>query len=182
MTDQEPSAWDRAHAIGFRDGYRLASERLAGGARGGRRRVLVCGPEASGTQLVARIVATDPRALVIHRSLPHGDEWWDWRLATRADEAVVVLRRPDVRALSAIKATHVRTLAEAESEYSRAIADLARIPDAVWISYEALVADPDTQIATLGRRLGLELRAPERIEDRNAPWIPLLGRSLEPTL
>lgn len=137
------------------------------------RRVLVCGPEASGTQLVTRIVATDPRAHAMHRSLPEGEEWWDWR-DFDPHAVVVVIRRPDVRALSAIKATHVRTLGEAETEWQRAIRELASIPNAVWLSYEALVADPDTQIANLSHRLGLELHAPEPIVDRNAAWMPQL--------
>lgn len=144
--------------------------------------VVVTGPESSGTRLLAGIVRDVLGVEAWHHSMPHGDAgpngdgWW---LPEEFPDArfVIIVRRPDVTGPSAVFHSHVPTLAQHREEWQRAISVLASIPDAYWMSYEALVANPVVQISSLAHWLGTTLdpeKLPE-ITDRNDRWLRLLG-------
>jgi len=132
--------------------------------------ITVCGPEGSGTRAlkvnVERLVAP---AEVRHLSMPLGDRWWDDR-DVDGDRVIVITRRPDVQNICAFRQGCTSSPAEAAEEWPRAIAALARIPDAYWVSYEALVANPKQQLLNVCRWLGIVPRFENLIEDQ---WWPI---------
>lgn len=132
-------------------------------------RVICCGPESSGTRLLTTIV--EAMGLdAVHRSMPHGEQWWN--AGEFADARfVVIVRRIDATTKSAVAARHVRSAEQHRLEWSRAINTLAAIRGAYWICYEALAASPQIQIANLAAWLGVETpRELPNIVDGNAKW------------
>lgn len=134
--------------------------------------IVVTGPEASGTRALAtclqRLAAPHGRR-VRHFSLPYA-EWW-WEAEAVAGEAVVVItRRPDCRNIAAWRSGCTETLAEAAREWPRAIATLATIRGALWLTYEAMVAGAEVQLANLCAQLGLPFDA--ALLDRGDEWWP----------
>lgn len=53
-------------------------------------RVLAVGVESSGTRLLARLLAESPDVDAVHRSVPHGQDWW--RDPGELDAAVIIMR------------------------------------------------------------------------------------------
>jgi hypothetical protein len=134
--------------------------------------IVVCGPESSGTRILHRVVTEYIRVDAIHRSMPNAGAWWDWRDFGDRARFVVITRRPDITTQS-ILARGMAPNAEAHADdWARAMALLAAIPGAIWITYEALLAEPRMQadnIAHWLRRRPTGLM-PE-IVDNNAKWI-----------
>lgn len=68
-------------------------------------RVLCTGPESAGTRMLTRLV--DSLGVeAIHRSIPHGMEWWN--PPTNIDRIVVIVRSALPNTLSAYEAGHYR--------------------------------------------------------------------------
>lgn len=134
--------------------------------------IVVCGPEASGTRALAVNIhrLCQPHGKVVrHLSLPLGEEWW-----TAADvvgeQVVVITRRPDYQATSAFKQGCTVSREEAAAEWPRAIATLALIPGAYWVLYEAMVADPVSQVQNICAHLDVPFD--ERLLERGDGWWP----------
>jgi hypothetical protein len=132
--------------------------------------IVACGPESSGTRLLTEIIRDYLGLEVTHRSMPHGEEWWDW---TTFEDArfVVIVRRPISTARSAVAAGHVKNMVEHRREWATAISALSGISGAYWISYEALVANPVMQTNNLARWLGVTpVGVLPHIYDANKKW------------
>lgn len=139
-------------------------------------KVVACGPESSGTRLLHRLIASLPGVEAVHHSMPHGEEWWDWH-EFEGHRFVIIVRRPDVAAMSAVASSCVTSIAEHRQEWPRAITMLAAIPDAYWVFYGALVADPETQMANIAGWLGVgkgeaDFRA--EVRNENDKWMRYL--------
>lgn len=135
--------------------------------------VLVTGPEASGTRLLARLLSTG--AEVTHRSMPHGGDWWNYE--DIYDHVVVILRDEHVTALSAVKAGHVssydqgrthRELAEA-----KLLKDISRYKIPIVVRYEELIENPQDILDGLGEAIGTVFSLSEDIYNGNAPYMGL---------
>ena len=147
--------------------------------------VVVTGPEDSGTRILHRVVQEFLGVReAIHLSVPHGGVWWDWEEHISAGARFVIIqRRPDITTL-AIVARHpvtVSGLDEARRNWHAAIAMLARLPRATWLSYEAFVADPKRQARNVGRWLAsqgvpIEYGTMPEIVDANARWLTIVER------
>lgn len=142
--------------------------------------VVCCGPESSGTRILAEIVRDYVGEEVVHRSVPHGNEgtdgdgWWD--AADFADARfVVIVRRPDVTALSSLAHNHTASVQQHRAEWQRAIGFLATLPAAYWVSYEALVAAPQVQADNIAQWLGVTpTGAMPAVADYNGKWLSVL--------
>lgn len=134
-------------------------------------RVLCTGPEASGTRLLSRAVAT--RADTVHRSMPHGNNWWEPDLGQfGCHRAVVIVRDRLITARSADNAGHARTVEQGLERRDRAIGILSQLPDALWVSYEGIFPNPDGWLSVISGWLGVDLEWPERVVDGNEKWRP----------
>jgi hypothetical protein len=105
-----------------------------------------------------------------HLSMPEGDDWWSWK-----DEMpalfVIMTRRPDIRNISAYKSGHVDDVNQAENEWYIAIQRLSAIPNAYWMSYEAMVANQRQQVQNLADWLNVNPPvAVEEWRDGNLPY------------
>jgi hypothetical protein len=129
--------------------------------------VVVCGPESSGTTIMARVVRDYIVVPVVHRSMPHLHDWWDWR--DYPGRYVIIVRRADLT----VRSQEARQMPHAGAEsWHRAMAMLAQIPDAYWVSYEALVAAPQRQADNVARWLGVTPQGVmPQIVDANAKWL-----------
>lgn len=144
--------------------------------------IIACGFVSSGTRLLHGLISEGLGLKSVHRSYPHWDKFWHWTDYPADMKWVVIHRRPDVAIAAAHKAGHpgirrnIRrdppaTLDEIMDWWDRWMKMAASIPDAYWLSYEALVADPDTQIGNLARHLGGEVKRWIQIRDENAKWL-----------
>jgi len=137
------------------------------------KRVLVTGPEQSGTGVVATVLR-EAGADVLHRAVPHVHDWWAWEIGEQEISRAVVV----VRGLYA----HTESVKERSGEYraklphwtpllhrARALEILAQLPHVwtpVWVTYESL-GEP-AEVAYLCESLGLDAsRITTRIENRN---------------
>ena len=146
----------------------------------GPQRVLVTGPEGSGTHMLASLIA----ALgieVVNRSLPYAGVWWryptDPEGGVLPERSVIITRRPDVRNLALLgrKPPLVATITEARAAHDRALRALARIPDAYWLCYEAVCAEPLVQMANVADWLGVPVASElPPVHDANAKWLSFL--------
>lgn len=130
-------------------------------------RVLVCGPESSGTRALAANIRAlaQPHGIEVRRlSLPHGEYWWGQQEVI-GHKVIVITRRPDYQSLSAASSGCVTVPEEAVAEWPRAIATLASIPNAHWVLYEAMIEDAHTQLHGICDYLGIPFDA-SRVE----PW------------
>lgn len=112
--------------------------------------------------------------------MPHGipRKWWDWRDFPKA-RFVIITRRPDVAGLSVVQRRFTSDLMTHHFEWFEAIRLLSSIPDAHWVSYEALVADPQTQVDTLADWIGCPRRPLRtKVIDQNAKWGPVIEPNL----
>lgn len=134
-------------------------------------KIVVCGPEGSGTRALKVNVERlcGPEHEVRHLSLPLGDEWWR-PSDVDGERVVVITRRPDVQAQCAFRQGCAPSPAVAAEEWPRAINTLAQIPVAYWVLYEALVAAPATQLLGVMDWLGVEADWNRLIEDQ---WWPI---------
>jgi len=122
--------------------------------------VLVTGPMSAGTRLLARIVAECPEVEVFHDK-GHGTTTYTDQRAT-----VIITRDPAITDRS--RAARHRAGIPRE----RSMASLPEdYPDALWVTYEDLVADPAIVIETIAKHLGV-LPWPSAVEiyDGNAHW------------
>lgn len=149
--------------------------------------IVVTGPEGSGTRFLATVLRERFGVEPVHRPMPEHDVWWDYRDDPPGTRYVVIIRRPDVTQLAILgqlalwEGTPVRALRhdwhEAREWWHRAVETLAGIPDAWWVSYEALVADVGAQADNLGRWLGLDPTGPvPEARDENAKWLTYIER------
>jgi hypothetical protein len=151
--------------------------------------MIVCtGPIGSGTRLLYSIVRFDLGLGLeaIHSSLPSGpngmpyptDEpyaWWthdDFPVGARF---VVITRRPDALVRAVMHRTDIPAIPKdvevIGSMYRQAIDILAKIPNAYWVDYQALVSDPWQQVENLGVWLGCGGALRGIIRDENAKWL-----------
>ena len=134
-------------------------------------RIVCCGPEGSGTRALRVNIGRlcEPEHQVRHLSMPFGDEWWSEHDVV-GERAIIIVRRPDTTAQCAFHQGCTGSIPEAAEEWPRAIAALARIPDAYWLSYEAMVGDARQQLINVMRWLGVPFREERLIEDTYWPW------------
>lgn len=129
---------------------------------------------------------------VEHRSMPHWDDFWShgelpWEVA----KYFIITRRPDISVCSAYAQghgdpdllnpdgtyhwghlDHRLTTHELMDWWWKAMEHLARLPDAHWFSYEAIVADPEQQIRNIASILNVPyVPPPFKIGDANAKWL-----------
>jgi hypothetical protein len=131
--------------------------------------VVCCGPESSGTRLLSKIVSENLGLVSYHQSMPHAGRWWTAQDFPGA-RFVVIVRRPDFTQRSAVIRGLVRDQDEAREHWEEAMIRLASIPNAYWISYEALVAHPSMQIDNLARWLGVKANGYPEVYDGNSKW------------
>lgn len=133
-----------------------------------------------------------------HRSMPQWEKFWTHE-DEEADRYVVITRRPDISVLSAYEQGHgnpglppdddgVRrwthlerrmTVQELGGWWWMAMERLALLPNAHWLSYEALVAHPTQQLMAVAEFLGIEppvfpMMTPFDIKDGNEKWLARL--------
>jgi len=151
--------------------------------------LLVCtGPISSGTRLLYNIVNGNFHIKAEHRSMPQWDDFWSWSDDPPGSKYIVITRRPDISVRSALKQghgdpklrgwekrTHKADPDELAEWWWRAIRILATIPGAYWMSYEALVASPVTQVDNLAAWLGVAEVTYPTIYDGNAKWLARLS-------
>lgn len=134
--------------------------------------MVACGPESSGTRLLARILSDYIGVDTVHHSMPNGGEWWDFRKFGPRARFVVIQRRPDATTASAMARNMAATADDHARDWARAVSMLAAIPGAYWLSYEALIAQPRVQADNLARWLRRMPRGHlEAITDENAKWL-----------
>ena len=146
--------------------------------------LVVTGPEGSGTTILAHICAAAFPVEVRHRSMPHAEDWWTPERDPDTGEAyppdtrwLIIQRRPDVTTLAILgrKPPLATDIHNARYRWRRAMVALAALPDAYWLTYEALIVDPARQIANVGTWLGMT-PAPDLpvVRDENAKWLSAL--------
>lgn len=84
---------------------------------------------------------------------------------------IIMVRRPDRTAASMMRRGMAPSIEEGIEMWNRAIVMLSEVPNALWVSYEAFVAFPDRQWATIARWLGVRARHLEGIYDANAKYV-----------
>lgn len=138
------------------------------------RRVVVCGPEASGTSLLTRIVGSMSDVTTTHRSIPDGEDWM-WFAHEEYAAAIVVVRDFYPAARAKVAGGHVPTLEQAYEELRWAIRVIGGLR-CRWtlVTYEALVARPAEVVAEIAEFLGVDPPASfEPIRDENEKWYEL---------
>lgn len=106
---------------------------------------------------------------VRHFSLPLGDWWWGPE-DVEGEVPVIITRRPDYQNIAAWKQQCTGSVRQSAEEWPRAIDILARIPDAYWVLYEAMVANAAFQFQNLCRHLGIDYD--ERLLRQGDKWWP----------
>lgn len=143
-------------------------------------RIVVTGPESSGTRLMARILETT-EADVLHRTMPYK---WDPHWPTeddfggfQPDVLLVMLRDEEITARSQLRRGHVPSLRHAFENVDAGLRRLARWAAVhgvmcLFVSYEKLVADPRSALTFLSSRLGIGYpNSSEAIVDGNAKYV-----------
>lgn len=133
--------------------------------------VLVTGPQSSGTRLVA------------HLLLDGGvDVWHDKTHGTKrvpADRVVAVVR--DAQCTVRSRQQSFPNASDHVARRDSLIGIARRYPDALWISYEQLCADPLGTIQVLAAWLGIEPWPLQRqVIDQNPKWRAGIGGSQIP--
>lgn len=112
-------------------------------------RVVVTGPESSGTRwatsIVARLMgAHGAKHKVLHRSMPHNNDWSTEPLF-EADLVVIVTRDPQCTWESAVDNRHARSMDNARARWFAAIKKLSEVQldQVLWVTYEELMYAPD---------------------------------------
>lgn len=133
--------------------------------------IVACGGQSNGTRLLTRIIATSGED-VIHRSLPHGGQWWKWTDFPPGTRFVVIIRDIRMAIASEVRINpHLDNIARlSEINQKKSLRWLRRIPNAYFVSYEELVASPDEVVSRMSRDLGLNLSVPEEIYDANEKY------------
>jgi hypothetical protein len=148
-------------------------------------KVVVIGPEGSGSWMLTQCIRDGLRIEdTVHRSIPHGGVRVPWHIDAETSEPwgqvhyVVITRRPDVTALSTLARGLAPDLGTAQRQWRDAVAELAHIPGATWVSYEAFIADPGTQLMNIARALGMTFVFPDVIPgifDASEKWYDQVG-------
>lgn len=152
-------------------------------------RVLVCGPESSGTRTLARVVDAAP-VVVWHRSIPHGgrrdhngnigggpaggpvQRWEPTDVEMQGITHVVAIVRDErATAMSAVRQLFSPSYTLALAARRRAIRLIeTRYPRALWVTYEALIRDEVGVRAMLAGYLGVDVPASTTLRDGNRKW------------
>lgn len=116
--------------------------------------ITVTGMESSGTKAMGNLVAEMTTEEVRHISWPNQGLRWgpDY---VEGQKVIIVVRRPDIRNQSAVKSGYVKDIDTANKQWYDGIKTMAGIPDALWISYEAMVGNQTMQVANIARYLGV---------------------------
>lgn len=140
-------------------------------------RALVCGPESSGTRILAELVGTLDGVEVVHRSVPHG---WSYNAFefTEPDKAIFITRDWMATALSQMDIGHAAKFTSAIDACRAATCVFmawAATTSVPWwhVTYESLVSRPNVVYATLARFLEVP-KLPDQqpiITDANAKWL-----------
>lgn len=149
--------------------------------------MIVCtGPISSGTRLLTKIVSAWGFEAE-HRSMPQWDRFWR---GSPLERYIVIVRRADISVRSAYAQghgdpeligtdggrywahlDHRMTHEELDAWWWKAMDRLAWLPDAYWLSYEALVTAPKVQLTALAVHLESETaEIPFEIYDGNEKW------------
>jgi len=122
--------------------------------------VLVTGPMSAGTRVLARIVSECPEVTVFHDK-GHGSTAYTDQRAT-----VIITRDPTITDQSRA-ARHRAGIPRERSMVSLPV----HYPDALWVTYEALVVDSAAVIAEMADHFGVEPWPTEiEVYDGNAHW------------
>jgi hypothetical protein len=153
--------------------------------------VIVCtGPVSSGTRVLTDIVkALCPEDEVLHHSMPHWDKFWDEHDFPIGTRYVVITRRHDFTIESAYRQGHGNpaqigwshldhrmTKADLSQWWDTAMHNLSGLPNAYWMSYEALIANTEQQCRNLADwlavpdRVWVDASLPE-VYDGNEKWL-----------
>ena len=124
--------------------------------------------------------------------MPHWDQFWEPEdLGFTVSRYVIIVRRPDISTRSAHNQGHGNpslvgsdgtlhwahfdhrvTVEELGEWWWKAMDKLAALPDAHWVSYEALVSNPERQLRNLAKALGSTThKIPFEITDGNEKWL-----------
>jgi len=117
--------------------------------------ITVTGMESSGTRALHNLVHEMTSEETRHISWPNGGHKWGPEYV-KGDKVIIIVRRPDIRNQSAVNAGHVRTLEEADEQWYEGMKALASVPDALWVSYEAMIGNPEVQMQIIAHFLGCE--------------------------
>lgn len=136
-------------------------------------KVLVTGPEASGTRLLARLV-TNLDVNVVHKSIPHGPDWPDVN-ALDCSHAVFIVRDWHATLQSQEAIGHLKYWPgyDPEERLRRSIISMFRFWGPwTYVTYEGLVARPVATMLWIADWLGVP-RQPlsEDIFDANDKWL-----------
>lgn len=149
--------------------------------------MIICtGPISSGTRMLASIVKSWGIDSA-HLSMPQWDTFWTpGDLDVVPDKYVIIVRRPDISVMSAFAQGHGNPAlgghwkdydhrmspAELDDWWWRAMEALAKLSPALWVSYEALVAEPFVQLRMIADFVGSEnCNPPFTIKDGNKKWL-----------
>ena len=138
-------------------------------------KIICCGPASSGTRYLAKLVRESlGQEGAYHQAMPHdGSKWWTHNDFPGA-RFVVIQRRPDVTQLSVIGHGHTESYESARRDWEIAIYRLAAIPGAYWLTYEALMADPLTQLDNLAAWLGVTVLEYPTPKNGSTKWLSYL--------
>lgn len=124
-------------------------------------RVLCTGPESSGTRLLTRLVE-NLGIEAIHKSIPHGMEWWSH--TENVDRIICVVRDPFVTIISATEAGHPGHWIGLEATFPYRITHAWEVMvkhiseyDVPWIpiTYEGLIQRPQWTVDNIADWLGV---------------------------
>ena len=144
-------------------------------------RVLCCGPQSSGTRLLARILRTSG-AEVTHKTLPDRGIWWGWDEQRQqycypgqtyfpCDRAVAILRDPDIATASVEREGKPVTSMGAAWDQQEARRLIAAFPDsALVIAYRDLIDHPDEVLERISAYLGLPVSLSEPLVDGDVKY------------
>lgn len=138
-------------------------------------KILVAGPESSGTRLLARLVA-NLGVEVLHKSMPHGPDWPDVN-ALDCDRAVFILRDWHATLESQKNAGHLNywPLHDPEDRLRTSIAKMFVFEKPyVLVTYEGLVKRPVATLYWIADWLGVPRQPlPEDVFDGNDKWLSI---------
>lgn len=139
--------------------------------------MLCTGPESSGTRLLTRLVnLLDVEA--VHRSIPHGDKWWD--IPEYYDAAIFISRDPWITEISGVEAGHIENCGWTghDREYPYRLTNAWKhfavnviLTDKKWIpiTFEGLVSRPQWTLDNIADWLGVQhAEVTEEISDPRA--------------